>query len=63
MSYDEHLISMAGGDGEPCDTGTIGNPCKGCPDCIGIPAPRHCLEKGMWDEQCILNAEHAGPHK
>jgi hypothetical protein len=60
MSYDEHLISKAG---EPCDTGTPADPCKGCPDCMAIPAPRHCLEKGMWDEQCVLNAEHAGPHK
>ena len=47
----------------PCDAGTPDNPCKGCPDCIGIPAPRHCLEQGWTGEQCLLNAEHAGPHK
>jgi hypothetical protein len=47
-----------------CTTGTPTNPCKGCPDCMGIPAPRHCLARGLWgDSQCILNAEHAGPHK
>jgi hypothetical protein len=48
--------------GTPCDTGTPEEPCKGCPDCMG-QVQRHCLKKGMYDEQCILNAEHAGPHK
>jgi hypothetical protein len=48
---------------DPCDTGTPTNPCEGCPDCMGIPAPRHCLEQGWTGEQYLLNAEHAGPHK
>jgi len=47
----------------PCDTGTPQNPCRGCPGCQGIPAPRHCLEEGWTGSQCLLNAEHAGPHK
>jgi hypothetical protein len=48
---------------KPCDTGTADRPCKGCPDCTGIPQ-RYCLEQAYFTgEQCILNAEHAGPHK
>lgn len=60
----EGMAALAAQEAAPCDTGTPDNPCKGCPDCMGIPSPRHCHATQFWTgTQCILNAEHAGPHK
>jgi hypothetical protein len=36
-------------------------PCKGCPDCQGIPHPRPCTGTAWTgDRQCILDAGHGG---
>jgi hypothetical protein len=43
------------------DANPYRKPCKGCPDCQGIPHPRPCTGTAWTgDRQCILDAGHGG---